>query len=144
MLFKDGKPYRGVGANYFDLFLRVLHAPTDTTSLTGLQRLGAAGIPFVRFAVAYGESDWKRFFNDREEFLRRLDMVVQTAERANVGLVPSFFWDFRVSPTLPTSGATSGAIPTARLALGCGGSSARLSSITNSHLPFGPGVRQRA
>ena len=74
-----------MGANYFDLFLRCCTQPTNTTSLTGLQRLGPAGIPFVRFAVAYGESDWKVFFNDREEFFRRLDLVVQTAERANVG-----------------------------------------------------------
>jgi hypothetical protein len=94
VLFKDGKPYRGVGANYFDVFLRVLHAPTNTTSLTGLRQLGAAGIPFVRFAVAYAESDWKCFFSDQQEFFRRLDRVVQTAEQANVGLVPSFFWDF--------------------------------------------------
>ena len=94
VLFKDGKPYRGVGANYFDLFLRVLHEPANTTSLTGLQQLGAAGIPFVRFAVAFGEGDWKSFFNGQDEFFRRLDLVVRTAERANVSLVPSFFWDF--------------------------------------------------
>jgi len=31
-----GRPYRGVGANYFDLFLRILHEPTNSTSLRGL------------------------------------------------------------------------------------------------------------
>lgn len=99
-LLKEGQPYRGVGANYFDLFLRVLHDPANTTSLTGLQQLGEAGIPFVRFALAFGESDWQVFFRDREEFLRRLDRVVQAAERAHVGLLPSFFWNFPVFPDL--------------------------------------------
>jgi hypothetical protein len=43
VLFKDAQPYRGVGANYFDLFLRVLHEPTNTTSIQGLGQLGRSG-----------------------------------------------------------------------------------------------------
>ena len=30
-LWRQGKPYRGVGANYFSLFSRVLKDPTDTS-----------------------------------------------------------------------------------------------------------------
>ena len=99
-LLKDGRPYRGVGANYFDVFLRVLHDPANTTSLTGLQQLGEAGIPFVRLAVAYGEKDWQVFFDDRAEFFRRFDLVVHEAGRAKVGLIPSFFWHFMSFPDL--------------------------------------------
>ena len=33
--YRGGHPYRGVGANYFDLFLRILADPTNTTSLKG-------------------------------------------------------------------------------------------------------------
>ena len=100
VLFKGAEPYRGVGANYFDLFLRVLHEPTNSTSLDGLGQLGRAGIPFVRFALAYNDADWKIFLDQREEFFRRLDSMVQAAERANVGLIPSFFWSFMSFPDL--------------------------------------------
>ena len=48
------------------LFRRGLHDPNNTTSLDGLRRLGEADIPFVRFAVGYGEKDWKVFFDNRE------------------------------------------------------------------------------
>jgi hypothetical protein len=95
-----GRPYRGVGCNYYDLFLRVLHDPANTTSLGGLRRLGDAGIPFVRFAIAYGRADWEVFFNNREVFLRRLDLAVKAAEQARVGLIPSFFWSFMDFPDL--------------------------------------------
>src|ERR1017187_692389 len=84
VLFKESRPYRGVGANYFDLFLRVLHDPTNRTSIDGLEQLGRAGIPFVRFAVAYNEADWKIYFEQPEEFFRRLDLVVRAAKRANI------------------------------------------------------------
>src|SRR5262245_9709512 len=84
-LTKDGKLYRGVGANYFDLFLRVLHDPTNTSSLRGLERLGKAGIPFVRFATTYGAADLRIYFEQRDEFFRRLDLVVRAAERSKVG-----------------------------------------------------------
>ena len=65
VVFKDDQPYRGVGANYFDLLLRPLHSSTNTTTLDGLKQLGKAGIPFVRFAVGYDVRDWKIFFDDR-------------------------------------------------------------------------------
>lgn len=99
-LLKDDRPYRGVGANYFDLLLRLLNDPANRSSLDGLQRLGKAGIPFVRFAVAYDTRQWKSFFQDRQEFFRRFDRVVQAAERAEVGLIPSFFWSFMSFPDL--------------------------------------------
>lgn len=100
VVFKDSQPYRGVGANYFDLFVRLLGSPTNTTSLAGLKQLGQEGIPFVRFAVGYNDRDWKIFFTDREKFFRAFDQVVQTAEREHVGLIPSFFWSFMMFPDL--------------------------------------------
>ena len=94
----NGQPYRGVGANYFDLFRRVLHKPDDTSSLAGLHQLAQAGIPFVRFALAFDNRDWELYFKDRAEFFRRLDIIVRAAEREKVGLIPSFFWSFMGLP----------------------------------------------
>jgi hypothetical protein len=100
VVFKDGQPYRGVGANYFNLFLRLLDSPTNTTSLDGLKQLGEAGIPFVRFAVSWDDRDWKIFFDEPDKFFRAFDQVVQAAEREHVGLIPSFFWRFMSFPDL--------------------------------------------
>ncbi|HUT88997.1 MAG TPA: sulfatase-like hydrolase/transferase [Thermoguttaceae bacterium] len=99
-LLKDGRPYRGVGADYFDLLIRLLHDPTNTSSLDGLERLGKAEIPFVRFAVAYGEREWRLFLDDRDEVFHCFDLVVRAAEQADVGRIPSIFWHFMSFPDL--------------------------------------------
>jgi hypothetical protein len=89
---KDGHPYRGVGANYFDLFRRVLSNPTNTTSLAGLEQLSKAGIPFVRFAGPFHAQEWRLYLDDSEEYFRRFDLVVRAAEKSGIGLIPSLFW----------------------------------------------------
>ena len=49
VLLKDGRPYCGIGANYFSLFQRVLAKPDDASGCSNLTALARAGIPFVRF-----------------------------------------------------------------------------------------------
>lgn len=100
VLLKNGQPYRGVGVNYFDVLTRRLHSPTNQTSLEGLRKLGRMRIPFVRFAAAYNHNDWNLFFENRAAYFRQFDEVVQTAEAADVGLIPSFFWHFMEFPDL--------------------------------------------
>jgi hypothetical protein len=68
--YKDGQVYRGVGANYFDLFRRVMREPTNTTSLAGLERLSKAGIPFVRFAGPFSAQEWKLYLENKEEYFK--------------------------------------------------------------------------
>jgi len=88
-----GKPFRGIGANYFSLFTRLLKNTNDTSSLSNLSSLASAKIPFVRFAACgYWPAEQQLYLNDREEFLRRFDRVVRKAEDAGVGLIPSLFW----------------------------------------------------
>jgi hypothetical protein len=94
---KDGHPCRGVGANYFDLFRRVLNNPTNTTTLTGLEQLSKAGIPFVRFAGPFSAQEWKLYVENKEEYLRRMDLVFRKAEAMNIGLIPSLFWTLSLS-----------------------------------------------
>ena len=52
VLMRDGKAYRAVGVNYFDLFARVLRNEDDTSHRAGLARLSQAGIPFARFMAS--------------------------------------------------------------------------------------------
>ena len=96
----NGTPYRGVGANYFDLFLRLLRDPKDTSSLTNLEALHQAGIPFVRFAMVFGKKDYQFYRDQPEEYFRRLDRVVATAEKCGVGLIPSFCWTIDLPATV--------------------------------------------
>jgi len=90
----EGKPYRGVGANYFSLFSRLLADSKDTSSLNNLAALSKAKIPFVRFMCGgFWPTDQKLYLTNREAFFQRLDRVVRCAESNHVGLVPSLFWN---------------------------------------------------
>ena len=90
--YKNGQVYRGMGANYFDLFRRVMREPTNTTSLAGLERLAQAGIPFVRFAGPYSAEEWKLYVENKEEYFQRMNLVFRKAEEVKMGLIPSLFW----------------------------------------------------
>jgi hypothetical protein len=103
VLLRDGKPYRAIGANYFDLFARVLRNPNDTSYRKGLARLAQAGIPFVRFmACGFWPLDNDLYLKDKEAYFRRMDLVVRAAEEEHVGLIPSLFWH------LPTAADIAG------------------------------------
>jgi hypothetical protein len=100
-LWRDGTPYRAVGVNYCDLFQEVLGNPDSDRTLRGLRYLGERKIPFVRFwCCGFWPSDWKLYFENKEEYFRRLDLVVRAAEEANVGLIPSLFWRVATFPDL--------------------------------------------
>lgn len=100
-LYRDGKVYRGVGVNYCDLFEELLYNPDNTRTLDGLRFLGQKHIPFVRFwCCGFGPASWKPYLDDKEDYFRRLDKVVRTAEESGVGLIPSLFWCDTTVPLL--------------------------------------------
>jgi len=69
--------------------------------LDGLRFLGKKKIPFVRFwACSFWPAGWDLYFKDKKEWFRRLDMVVKTAEEADVALIPSLFWRNQTYPDL--------------------------------------------
>ena len=56
---KGGKPYRGIGVNYCDLFQDLIHHPGAQRTLKGLRLLGEKRAPFVRFwACGFWPKDW--------------------------------------------------------------------------------------
>ncbi len=94
-----GKPYQGMGANYFSLFSRTLKDPSDTSYQIGLKQLSKASIPFVRFmACGFWPVDWDLYLHDKKAYFRRLDAIVRCAEENKIGLIPSLFWHM---PTVP-------------------------------------------
>ncbi|MEI6500860.1 MAG: cellulase family glycosylhydrolase [Armatimonadota bacterium] len=93
-LTKGGKPYRGIGVNYYDVFLRKLGNEADTEYEQGFATLAAAKIPFVRFiACGFWPKDARLYLDDRAAFFRRFDAIVRAAEKNGVGLIPSLFWN---------------------------------------------------
>lgn len=97
----NGKPYRGIGANYFSLFGRTLHDPSDKSYRDRLARLSQADIPFVRFmACGFWPIDWDLYRRDKDAYFGRLDDVVKSAEESGIGLIPSLFWHVSTIPDL--------------------------------------------
>lgn len=100
-VIRDGKPYRGIGVNYFDCFLRTLEKGDNTSYDAGFATLAAKGIPFARFcATGFWPKDMRLYVNDRAEYFRRLDGVVASAQKHGIGLVPSLFWLYACVPDL--------------------------------------------
>jgi hypothetical protein len=80
-LYHDGKPYRGIGVNYFSLFARLVKDPHDTSSLTGLADLARAQIPFARFMACgfWQDKDWNVTFDNDRAFM--LTMIADANRR---------------------------------------------------------------
>jgi len=98
-LRRDGKPYRGIGVNYFDAFARTLADPRDTSYDAGFQTLEEADIPFCRImAGSYWPKEQRLYSNDKETFFRRFDAVVRSAEKHKIGLILSCFWYLATVP----------------------------------------------
>ncbi len=100
-LLKDGKPYRGMGINYFSAFYDALQRPAEPGYRRGFRTLAERGIPFVRFAAtAFWPGHMELYLDDREAYFEKFDALVRAAEGAGVGLIPSMFWHAAMVPDL--------------------------------------------
>ncbi len=98
MLIREGRPYRGIGVNYFDAFARHLADPHNTSYDAGFAALAKAQISFARIeGCGFWPKEQRLYQEDPREFFRRFDDVVRCAEKHKIGLIPSLFWaDFTV------------------------------------------------
>lgn len=100
-LLLDSAPFRGIGVNYYDAFVRTLSSEVRTNYDEGFQELARRQIPFVRFSAGgYWPRDWELYRTNRTEYFARLDGVVRSAERHRIGLIPSCFWHLSTVPDL--------------------------------------------
>ena len=100
-IVRDGKPYRGIGINYFSALTRTLANPEDTSYRQGFEELAKRGIPFVRFsACGFWPSNWTLYSEDKEKYFHLFDGVVKCAGEKSVGLIPSLFWHLPCVPDL--------------------------------------------
>jgi hypothetical protein len=100
-LIFQNKPFRGIGVNYYDAFVRALENPARTNFDAGFCELALRRIPFARFAAGgYWPSDWKLYQTNRTVYFERFDELVRCAERHGIGLIPSLFWHYSTVPDL--------------------------------------------
>ena len=100
-LLLRGQPFRGYGVNYYDAFNWTLGTNPKSGYDEGFAELAKREIPFARFAACgYWPNDQRLYLTNQTEFFRRLDGVVESAERHGVGLIPSLFWFHATVPDL--------------------------------------------
>lgn len=65
VLTRNGAPYRGIGVNYYDAFIRTLRNPQDVSYREGFSKLGDHQIPFARFAAGgFAAQDFHLYLTD--------------------------------------------------------------------------------
>ena len=94
VLVKDGKPFYGIGVDYFSAFYRALEKPGDTSYREGFKGLGKYKIPVARvMACGFWPSENQLYFKDKKHYFELMDDVVKSARENGVGLYLSLFWN---------------------------------------------------
>lgn len=107
LFMKNGRPFYGVGVNYFNVLIRRTGlegragSGPDLAYDQGFQTLREYEIPFIRFcAGGFYPKDWDLYRTDKEAYFKIFDRLVADAEKYGVGLIPSFFWNYATVPDI--------------------------------------------
>ena len=91
--YKDGKPYRGIGINYYTAFLGKLGLEgkepnlEDRSHREGFKVLRRHEIPFIRFcAGGFFPSEWASYQNNKEAYFKAFDQLVAHALVSSIAL----------------------------------------------------------
>lgn len=100
-LIRNGKPYRGIGVNYFNAFSRTLAQPGDTSYEQGFKTLAEHKIPFARImGCGFWPVDNQLYLQNKALYFERFDGVVRAAEKYGIGLITSLFWNMATVPDM--------------------------------------------
>lgn len=81
LLQRTGKPYYGIGVNYFNALYRTLLNSSDKSYLEGFKYLSQNKIPFIRFSVTgFWPTELKNFTQNKAQYFRLLDEFIKAAE----------------------------------------------------------------
>jgi len=101
VFMREGKPYRGIGVNYFNAFYRTITNSNDKTYNEGFKYLSDNKIPFIRFtANGFWPNEIKLYQTNKARYFLLLDEFVKSAETNGIGLIPSLFWFYAAVPDL--------------------------------------------
>ena len=90
---RSGKPYCGMGINYFNGFTRLVANPADTTHKQGLATIR------TNFGGFY-PTDWNLYLSDKPRYFELMDQFVNECGRLGIGIIPSLFWTAFAVPDL--------------------------------------------
>ena len=94
----NGKPFYGIGVNYYDLFVSAFFRDWDTApSRRAMQTLKDYGCKVIRFSTLPFYVEEFCYFEETEKYWTAMDEIVAEAERLNIGLLPSLFWTYAVN-----------------------------------------------
>ncbi len=92
-LTNNGNLFTGIGVNYFDCFYAKLKNSANNMDIQGFKGLKDHKIKFARImGCGFWPVDMQLYFNNKTEYFRRFDQVVNSALQNNVGLIPTLFW----------------------------------------------------
>ena len=93
-LMRSGEPYRAMGINYNNCFVSLLKDAENRDFVEGFRILKKEyNIPYIRFmACPFHHHEWALYAENPDEYFRRMDLLVEEAERQGLGLIPSLFW----------------------------------------------------
>ena len=90
----EGKPFCGIGVNYFGAFVNEFYHPEAGELRTILGMLRDHGIRYIRANWGmFWPTDYRAMFDDLDHYYEVMDRVVATAEEFNIGIIGSFFWN---------------------------------------------------
>ncbi|MHB9035520.1 MAG: cellulase family glycosylhydrolase [Armatimonadota bacterium] len=99
-LLMDGKPYRAVGVNKFDLALQYIRGDDDTAKAAkAIEDTAAHGFGVVRLGlIGFYPKDMALWPTD--EYWKRLDTMFAAVRRANLKIIPVIYWNAYLFPDM--------------------------------------------
>lgn len=95
LFVKDGKPFYGVGVNYFDAFQRYV-INGDMSAISKLSTLKQYHVPFIRInTIGFWPTDIQQhYMNNNGQFISRLQTFMDAAQAQGIGVVLDLFWNW--------------------------------------------------
>ena len=95
VIMLHGKPFYGMGVNFFPAAIILIGTPDADIDIY-FQTLADAGIPYCRicFNIFYSH-DLALYVEEstHDRYMKSLDKVVALAEKYNIGIIASLFWN---------------------------------------------------
>ncbi|MCL5103609.1 MAG: glycoside hydrolase family 5 protein [Armatimonadetes bacterium] len=100
-LLLDGKPFRAVSVNKFDLFLQCLQGEDEKKkALESIRDIGRRGFRVIRFgAVGFYPRDMD-LWPQGDKYWKCMDELIAAARESGVRLVPVIMWNWYLFPDM--------------------------------------------